>query len=135
MSDTRQILRLSGAQLASIEQDSDAITLHFSRVFLVQEMEGAVEDSLWTQAVNLTIKGIGITGELPDTPCELSGGDMTDNIYTYRASVPLPMNWRGEVRCKLAVSGSDATFTIDGESMQLAQIDLPRYVKHISKNC
>jgi hypothetical protein len=133
MSDTIHLLQLPGAQLESIVQGDDTITLHFSQVHLVQEMEGAVDDSLWTQAVNLIISGIEITGELPDCPCELKGGDMTDNIYTYRDHAPLPMNWRGEVRCKLTAAGSTAPFTIDGESMQLEQIDFPCYVKHISK--
>ena len=37
MSDTTQILQLPGAQLESIEQDGDSVTLHFSLVHLVQE--------------------------------------------------------------------------------------------------
>ena len=56
MSDTIQILQLPGAQLASIDQGENEITLHFSQVQLVQEMENAIEDSLWTQAIDLTIK-------------------------------------------------------------------------------
>ena len=68
MSDTTQILQLPGAQLESIEQGENEITLHFSHVQLVQEMENAIEDSLWTQAIDLTIKGIELEGELPDLP-------------------------------------------------------------------
>jgi hypothetical protein len=134
MSDTTQILQLPGAQLESIEQADDSITLYFSLVHLVQEMEGAIEDSLWTQAVNLTIRDARLTGDLPDCPCEISGGDLTDNIYTYRDSAPLPIDWRGETACKLIVAGSKATFTIDGDSMQLEQIALPRYIKHVRKD-
>ena len=133
MSDTTNTLQISGAQLESIEQANNEITLHFSQVQLVQEMEGAIEDSLWTQAVNLVIRDIEIEGELPACPCVIKGGDMVDNIFTYRDHAPLPINWRGEVRCMLTVEGSDATFSIDGESMQLEQIDHPRYIKHVKK--
>ena len=58
MSDTTNTLQIPGAQLESIEQGDNEITLHFSQVHLLQEMEAAIEDSLWTQAVNLTIRDI-----------------------------------------------------------------------------
>ncbi|MDH3979628.1 MAG: hypothetical protein OEU91_03845 [Gammaproteobacteria bacterium] len=134
MSDTTQTLQLPGARLESIDRDGDdSITLHFSKVFLVQDMEGAIEDSLWTQAVSLTIRDIELDGELPDCPCEISGGDLTNNIYTYRDHAPLPIDWRGEVYCKLAIDGKAGKVTISGESMQLEQLDHPRYIKHTRK--
>ncbi len=134
MSDTTQTLQLPGAKLESIDRDGDdSITLHFSKVFLVQEMEGAIEDSLWTQAVSLTIRDIELDGELPDCPCEISGGDLTNNIYTYRDHAPLPIDWRGEVLFKLVSAGKEQSVTISGESMQLEQIDHPRYIKHTKR--
>ena len=133
MSDTTDILQIPGAQLESIEQTDNEITLHFSQVQLVQEMEGAIEDSVWTQAVNLVIREIEIEGELPACPCTIKGGDMVDNIFTYRDHAPLPINWRGEVRCALTIEGTSETFSIDGESMQLERIGTPRYIKHVKK--
>lgn len=133
MSDTTQILQLPGAQLESIEQTGDSITLHFSLVHLVQEMEGAIQDSLWTQAVNLTLKDIHITGDLPACPCEIGSGDLVNNIFTYRDHAPLPIDWHGDTRCTLTLADSDTTFTIDGNSLQVEQLDLPRYIKHVSK--
>ena len=134
MSDTILNLQLTGAQLTSIEQDGDdRITLHFARVHLIQEMEGAFEDSLWSQAVRLTLRDCEIDGELPACPCELQGGELTNNIYTWRNQVPLPIRWRGEVGCKLVVAGSGASVTIRANQMSLEQIDHPRYIKHIKK--
>jgi len=133
MSDVSYTLQLPEARLESIDRNADAITLHFSQVQLVQEMENAFEDSLWTQAVNLTIGDYSLTGELPACPCEISGGDITNNIYTYRDHAPLPINWRGDVRCALKVAGSDAAFSISGTAMQLEQLETPRYIRHIKK--
>ena len=133
MSDTIHILQLPGAQLASIEQGEDDITLHFSEVQLVQEMENTFEDSLWTQAIDLTVKGIELEGELPTCPCEVSGGDFTDNIFTYRDHAPLPISWRGRVCCKLDFAGQDTGFTISGDSLKVDQIAFPRYIKHVKK--
>ena len=133
MSDITHILQLPGAQLASIEQGEDDITLHFSEVQLVQEMENTIEDSLWTQAIDLTVKGIELEGELPTAPCEVTGGDLIDNIFTYRDHAPLPINWQGEVCCKLTVAGNDTGFTISGTSLIVNRIDNPRYIKHFKK--
>jgi hypothetical protein len=133
MSDVSYTLQLPEARLESIDRDADAITLHFSQVYLVQEMENAFEDSLWTQAVNLGIRDYSLDGELPACPCEISGGDITNNIYTYRDHAPLPIDWRGDVRCTLKIAGSDAVFSISGAAMQLEQLETPRYIRHIKK--
>jgi len=133
MTDVTYTLQLPEARLESIDRNVDAVTLHFSQVYLVQDMENAFEDSLWTQAVNLTIKEVSIDGDLPACPCDISGGDITNNIYTYRNHAPLPINWRGEVRCSLKIAGSDATFSISGDRMQLEQIETPRYIRHLKK--
>lgn len=133
MSDTTNVLQVPGAQLESITQSDNEISLHFSQVQLLQEMEGTIEDSLWTQAVNLTIREIETEGELPECPCIIKSGDLVNNIFTYRDHAPLPIDWRGEVRCSFTVEGTGSSFSIDGKSMQLEQIDLPRYIKHIKK--
>jgi hypothetical protein len=135
MSDITQHLQLPEAQLARIEQSGDErITLDFSRVYLVQVMEDAFEDSLWTQAVRLTLEDCEIAGELPTCPCELQGGELTNNIYTWRNLVPLPIRWRGDTGCKLIVAGSGATCTIRANRMALEQIDYPRYLRRIPKS-
>jgi hypothetical protein len=133
MSDVSYKMQLTGARLESIEQQGDSITLHFSQVDLIQEMENAFEDSLWTQAVSLTVKGATLEGELPACPCEIAGGDMTDNIYTYRDFAPLPIDWRGDVRCQFSVAVPAASFTITGDSIQLEQHGHPRYIRHVKK--
>lgn len=133
MSDTTNVLQIPGAQLESITQSDNEITLHFSQVHLLQEMEGAIEDSLWTQAVNLTISDIETEGEPPECPCVIKGGDLVNNIFTYRDHAPLPIDWRGEVRCTFTVEGTDSRFTVNGQAMQLEQIGNPRYIKHIKK--
>ena len=133
MSDTTNVLQIPGAQLESITQSDNEITLHFSQVHLLQEMEGAIEDSLWTQAVNLTISDIETEGEPPECPCVIKGGDLVNNIFTYRDHAPLPIVWRCEVRCTFTVEGADNRFTVNGQSMQLEQIGNPRYIKHIKK--
>ena len=131
--DTTSSLQIPGARLERIERSDKEITLHFSLVQLVQVMEGAFQDSLWKQACNLVIRNVEINGELPECPCEIQGGDMLNNIYTYRDHAPLPIDWNGSVGCRFTVAGSGAVFSIDGTVMQMKMIDHPRYIRHIDK--
>jgi len=96
-------------------------------------MDGAFEDSLWKQAINLVVKNAAVSGTLPDCPCELAGGDLSDNIYTYRDHAPLPINWRGQVGCKLRLAPGDTVVAIDGTSIEVEQIEYPVYLGHVSK--
>jgi hypothetical protein len=131
--DTTSSLQLPGARLERIEREVDTLTLHFSQVHLVQVMEDAFQDSLWKQAGKLVIRNVEIDGELPACPCEIQGGDMTNNIYTYRDHAPLPIDWNGSVGCKFTVAGSGAVFSADGTAMQMEMIDHPRYIRHVDK--
>jgi hypothetical protein len=133
MSDITTQLQIPEARLERIVRDGDDITLYFSRVYLVQEMEGAFEDSLWTQAVNITVSNCEIEGKLPDCPCELGGGDFIDNVYTYRNHVALPISWRGDVGCKLGTTDRGDSFIISGDGIRSEQIGNPTYLKHIKK--
>lgn len=134
MSDTTQTLQLPGAELAAIEQDGDTWTLHFSRVELVQEMEGAFEDSLWTQAIDLVIHNAAQEGSVPDCPCVLQGGEFTDNIYTWRNHARLPVKWRGAVGCRLQVEGMASAFSLTGSAMETVALGYPRYIRHIKES-
>ena len=133
MGDTTDTLQLPGAQLESIEQGENEITLHFSQLHIVQKMENAIEDSLWTQACDLVLRNIEISGELPDCPCEIKGGDLTDNIFTYRDHAPLPIDWRGDTGCKLTIAGSNTGVSIDAEYLQVDRLEHPHYIKHIKR--
>lgn len=134
MSDTQYILQIPGAQLVSIEQKNNEIILHFSEVHLIHEMEGTIEDSLWTQAVDLSIRNAEPEGDLPACPCSIESGELTDNIYTYRDHAPLPVHWTGEVGCTFKTAAADASFSISGDGMQLEQLGHPRYIKHVKKD-
>jgi hypothetical protein len=133
MSDTTDTLQLPGARLESIEQGDNEITLHFSQFHIVQEMENAFEDSLWTQDCNLRLRNIEISGDLPDCPCEIEGGDLINNIFTYRDHAPLPVDWRGQTGCRFTVAGSDTGFSINAEYLEVERLGHPRYLRHIKK--
>lgn len=120
------------ARLEKITQDGDRFTLSFSLLYLIKIMEGAIDDTLWKQAADLVIEGAELDGPLPDCPCTIGGGDLTDNIYTYRDRVPLPITWRDDVLCKLKPEDGPA-FSIQGSAMTLNLIEDARYIRHVAK--
>jgi hypothetical protein len=133
MSDITDTLQLPGARLEKIETGGNEITLHLTGVNIVRVMEAAFEDTLWTQDCRLVIRDIESEGELPECPCEITGGDLINNIFTYRDHAPLPIDWHGSIGCKFRLAGSGEVFSIDGKSMQLERSDHPRYIRHIKK--
>jgi len=133
MSDTTDILQFPGARLESIDRDENQIILHFSQFHIVQEMENAFEDSLWAQACDLVLRDIGCSDGLPECPCEISGGDLINNIFTWRDHAPLPIDWHGDTGCRFTLAGSDKAFSISAGVLQVQRLEHPRYIRHIKK--
>jgi hypothetical protein len=127
-------LRLPGCVLQSITREDTGVVLGFSLVYLVKKIEGAFEDTLWKQAGDLIIFNAEIEEGLPACPCEIDGGDLQDNIYTFRDMVPLPLKWRGATSCILRTRGGAGTLEISGDAMEMHLIGDPRYIGHIKRD-
>jgi hypothetical protein len=59
------------------------------------------------------------------------GGDIDENVYTYRDMIPIPLESRGHCRCDLRLRGIDARITAKGESIELRMQATPKYIEHI----
>jgi len=75
--------------------------------------------------------GAAVEGELPPLPSICLGGDVGENVYTYRDMIPVPLRSRGQVRCDLRVEGSDARIRVLGEAVELRMEDVPKYIEHV----
>lgn len=59
------------------------------------------------------------------------GGDIDENVYTYRDMIPIPLESRGQCRCDLKLRGSDARISAQGETIRLEMQAVPKYIEHI----
>jgi len=122
---------LPGCEVASIDIEGNRISLRFSKAYIIKTMTGSAERTQWWQAGSLVFEGASVEGALPPTPAVCSGGDIGENIYTYRDMIPIPLQSRGQAHCDLRFEGTDLRLRIRAEAVHLDMYDRPYYIKHI----
>jgi len=124
-------IELTGCEIESIEIEGDRVTLRFSRAYIVKTMTGSVERTRWWQAGSLIFEGAEVEGDLPVLPAVCYGGDVGENIYTYRDMIPIPLNSRGRAHCDIRFKGTDLRLRVLAEAVRLDMIERPRYIEHL----
>ncbi len=124
-------IELIGSRIAAVRVDGDQVRVRLEPAYLIKTMSGSVEKTRWRQNGDILFGHAEIVGELPPLPADCAGGDVGENIYTYRDMIPLPLQSRGRVFCRLKVEGADEPIAIDGESIELCMEETPRYIEHI----
>ena len=124
-------IELPGCEVESIELADDRVSVRFSRAYIVKTMTGSAECTRWWQAGSLVFEGASVDGELPQLPAICSGGDIGENIYTYRDMIPIPLQSRGRAHCDLGFKGSDQRLRVQADAVHLDMVDRPHYIEHI----
>jgi hypothetical protein len=124
-------IELPGAQIDGIELAGGTLRLHFPRVHIIKTMTGSVERTRWWQAGDLVIEAAEPLAPLPRAPVVCAGGDIDENVYTYRDMIPIPLNGRGRVGCDLRVADSEVRICVRGEAVRLEMDGVPKYIEHI----
>jgi len=124
-------IELRGAQIDRIEHIDGRLRLHFPRVEIIKSMTGSAERTRWWQAGDLVIEGAEPLAPLPEPPVICAGGDIDENVYTYRDMIPIPLNARGRVGCELKLADSDVRIRVRGEALRLEMEGVPKYIEHI----
>ncbi len=122
---------LNGSEIASIELQDRRLRLHFSRAYLIKTMTGSDERTRWWQAGDLVIEGVEVSSPIPPCPRTCLGGDIDDNIYTYRDMIPIPLTSRGYARCTLRLERIAEPFAAEGTAISLEMQDTPKYIEHL----
>jgi hypothetical protein len=124
-------IELPGSQVELITQQGGRVVIRFSRAILLKSMTGARERTRWWQAGELIFDAAELEGALPATPLVCAGGDVGENIYTYRDMIPLPLESQGHAWCHLRFHDSDATLRVQGGGVRLQMEELPHYIEHL----
>jgi hypothetical protein len=124
-------IELPGAQIDRIDLAGGRLRLHFPRVHIVKTMTGSVERTRWWQAGDLVIEAAEPLAPLPNAPVVCAGGDIDDNLYTYRDMIPIPLSSRGRVGCDLRLAGSDESIRVRGTALYLEMEGVAKYIQHI----
>lgn len=124
-------IELPGSEIDEIRFDGDQLRVHFSRAIIVKTMTGSVERTQWWQRGELIISGAAVEGEIPAGPLVLTGGDVGENVYTYRDMIPIPLDSRGRAHCDLKFAESSHRLRAQGDSVRLEMEATPKYIRHI----
>ena len=124
-------IELPGSEIERITLQDGCLRIHFSRAYIVKTMTGSTERTRWWQAGDLVMDEAEVEGELPDGPFVCDGGDVDENIYTYRDMIPIPLDSRGRTRCDLRLRETDARVAVSARTVRLNMADVPKYIQHI----
>ncbi len=124
-------IELSGSEVESIHSEGDNLILRFSRAHIIKAISGSEERTKWWQAGDLVFEQAEVEGDIPASPTVCAGGDVGENIYTYRDMIQIPMQGEGPAHCDLRFEGTDARLRVRALRVRLDMQDRPRYVEHI----
>jgi hypothetical protein len=124
-------IELPGSEVESLTLADGQLRVRFSRAYIIKTMTGSAERTRWWQAGDLVMDGAQAETPLPDAPLVCAGGDIDENIYTYRDMIPFPLDSRGRTRCALRFQGTDGTLVVNGETIRLEMDGVPKYIEHL----
>ncbi len=124
-------IELPGSEIERVTLSDGCLRIHFSRAYIIKTMTGSSERTRWWQAGDLIMDQAEVEGELPVGPAVCAGGDVEENIYTYRDMIPIPLESRGHTRCALKIRDSDAQIIASGTTVRLELEATPKYIEHL----
>ncbi|HID44661.1 MAG TPA: hypothetical protein EYP34_02750 [Chromatiaceae bacterium] len=125
-------IELPGSRITDIKLDGDDVRVRFEPAYLIKTMTGSEERTKWRQNIELVFENAELLeGGTLDLPATCSGGDVGENIYTYRDMIPVPLESRGQAHCDLGVEGGAVRIRVQAEGVRLAREDIPRYIEHL----
>lgn len=124
-------IELAGSTISAVQADGDQVRVVFAPAYLVKSMTGSVERTRWWQNGALVFDQAELDDSepLPALPAECAGGDVSENVYTYRDMIPVPLSSRGQARCALRVG--DGVIRVSGAAVRLEMADVPKYIEHV----
>ena len=124
-------IELPGSQIASIRKEGDCLRIHFARAIIIKTMTGSREHTRWWQAGDLVIEGVELAAETPEGPLVCAGGDIEDNVFTYRDMIPLTLASQGRVGCDLVFADLPLRLQARGTAIRLEMLADPKYIEHL----
>ncbi|AFL74711.1 hypothetical protein [Thiocystis violascens] len=124
-------IELKGAEISSIDLDQGCLRMRIARASLIKTLTGSTERTRWWQAGVLRMDDAVLSSPLPIGPLVCAGGDLDENIYTYRDMIPIPLASRGYIRCELRFEGAALPFVVTASAVELEMKGTPKYLEHL----
>lgn len=125
-------IELKGSKIERISVEDNTVKVYFSEAILIKTMTGAIEKTRWKQAGYLIFEEAELEAEI-SLPAVCAGGDIGENIYTYRDMIPIPLDSHGQAHCDIYFEGNDEHLRIQGSGVKLEMLATPKYIEHIKE--
>lgn len=124
-------IQLNGSEIEKVETQDSTVKIYFSRSILIKTMTGSVEKTKWWQSGYLVFEEAELIEQPNALPLICAGGDVGENVFTYRDMIPVPLESRGRAHCDLYFDGSNEHLKVEASAVHLEMLDVPKYIEHI----
>ncbi|WP_295584260.1 hypothetical protein [uncultured Lamprocystis sp.] len=124
-------IELKGSEIELIESTSSTVRIAFPCALIIKNMTGSKERTRWSQAGVLVLEDVSNPPDWNAGSVVCAGGDIDDNVYTYRDMIPIPFSSRGLIRCALRLEGASTTLLVEARSARLEMEGVPKYLDHL----
>lgn len=124
-------IELPGTQVAAVTVEDGTVRIRFEPAYLVKTMTGSVERTRWWQNGELVFTDAELddSAPLPSLPAACMGGDVGENVFTYRDMIPVPLDSHGRAHCVLQLG--DGEIRVEAAGVRLVMQDVPKYIEHL----
>tara|TARA_Y100001935_G_scaffold255662_1_gene270838 strand:+ start:22794 stop:23198 length:405 start_codon:yes stop_codon:yes gene_type:complete len=124
---------LASSTISSFEIEGTTVKIFFEPAIILKTMTGSVEQTRWWQNGELVFDGVisNNLSEFTNLPAPCEGGDIGENIYTYRDMIPVPLESVGRAHCNLKIAGSPTPIEVQAEAVTLVLKDVAKYIEHL----
>lgn len=123
-------IQLDGSEIERVEVEGSQVKIYFSRAIIIKTMTGSVEKTKWWQSGYLVFENAELL-EQANLPGICTGGDVGENIYTYRDMIPVPLESQGRAHCDLKIENSPTHIKVEAGAVKLEMLEVPKYIEHI----
>ncbi len=124
-------IELPGSRISAVVQEGDRIEIRFDPAYVIKTMTGSVERTKWYQQGALIFEGAELTATLPQLPAVCRGGDVGENVYTYRDMIPLPLASQGRAHCRIKLEDQQECIEVQAASVRLVMEEPAKYIEHL----
>jgi len=124
-------IQLNGSEIEKVESQGSTVKIYFSRSILIKTMTGSVEKTKWWQAGYLVFEEAELIEQPAALPLTCAGGDVGENVFTYRDMIPVPLDSRGRAHCDLYFEDSSEHLKVEASAVHLEMLNVPKYIEHI----
>ena len=123
-------IQLNGSEIEKIEVEGTTVKVYFSRAILIKTMTGSAEKTKWWQSGYLVFEDAELV-EQAVLPAVCAGGDVVENVFTYRDMIPVPLDSRGRAYCDLYFEDASDHLKVEASAVRLEMLEVPKYIEHI----